>query len=141
MSVVSRASLGAFFMLCSGVALHAQSAQPSRRSAPPRTEIVRYEVLWRTEFLEQPSPTAPVIAWLDSGRVLVPAMPEKYETGHARIVVDGRPGWVDNGYIRRIVTLRETTRIVDTVTRTGPRVPVRRPGDPRAPDRVSPSRP
>ena len=141
MSVVSRASLGAFLMLCAATSAEAQLSPSARRPAPQRTEIVRYEVLWRTEFLEHPSPTAPVIAWLDSGRVLVPATPEKYETGHARIIVDGRQGWVDNGYIRRIVTLRETTRLVDTVHRTGPRVPARRPGDPRAPDRVSPSRP
>ena len=98
------------------------SAQPTQSSQPATSTTVRYVVLWRTEFLERPSPTAPVIAWLDSARVLVPTEPELYEKGHARIVVDGRTGWVDNGYIRRVVTVRDVARVRDTVrvVRTAP---------------------
>ena len=101
------------------------SAQPSQASRPATSTTVRYVVLWRTEFLERPSPTAPVIAWLDSAKVLVPAEPEQYEKGHARIVVDGRTGWVDNGYIRRVVTVRDVARVRDTVqvVRTAPVTP------------------
>jgi hypothetical protein len=91
------------------------SAQPPQASRAATSTTVRYVVLWRTEFLERPSPTAPVIAWLDSAQVLVPSDPEHYETGHARIVVNGRTGWVDNGYIRRIVTVRDVARVRDTV--------------------------
>jgi hypothetical protein len=116
----------------------AQVAQAARgRAAPSRVATVHYEVLWRTEFLARPDTAAPVIAWLDSGQVVTPELPETYQTGHARIVVNGRRGWVDNGYIRRVVTMKETTRIVDTV-QSARRPPVRSPGDPRAPDRVSP---
>jgi hypothetical protein len=98
------------------------SAQASR---PATSSTVRYVVLWRTEFLERPSPTAPVIAWLDSAQVLVPTEPEQYQTGHARIVVNGRTGWVDNGYIRRVVTVRDVARVHDTVqvVRTAPVTP------------------
>jgi hypothetical protein len=112
-------ALAALALLASTSVASAQASRPS----PPTT--VRYVVLWRTEFLERPSPTAPVIAWLDSAQVLVPTDPERYETGHARIVVNGRTGWVDNGYIRRIVTVRDVAQVRDTVkvVRTTPVTP------------------
>jgi hypothetical protein len=117
----------------------AQVSQAARnRASAARVATVHYQVLWRTEFLSRPDTAAPVIAWLDSGQVVTPELPETFQTGHARIVVNGRRGWVDNGYIRRVVTMKETTRIVDTVQSVVRRPPARAPGDPRAPDRVSP---
>jgi hypothetical protein len=126
-------------LLVGATPVSAQVAQAARgRAAPARVATVHYEVLWRTEFLSRPDTAAPVIAWLDSGQVVTPDLPETYQTGHARIVVNGRRGWVDNGYIRRVVTMKETTRVVDTVHTSARRPPARAPGDPRAPDRVSP---
>lgn len=115
------AALAAVAFLATAPVASAQSPQSSR----PATTTVRYVVLWRTEFLERPSPTAPVIAWLDSAQVLVPTEPEQYQTGHARIVVNGRTGWVDNGYIRRVVTVRDVARVRDTVqvVKTAPATP------------------
>lgn len=95
-------------------ALGAQVAQTAAR-ADGRVPTVQYVVQWRTEFLSKPATTAPVIAWLDSAQVVTPTSPEKYENGHAQIVVNGRTGWVDNGYITRRVVLRDTARVVDTV--------------------------
>lgn len=117
--------------LAAPVPLAAQVAQGRARPAAPAAPRVAYVVLWRTEFLERPDPKAPVLAWLDSGQVLTPVKPEVYQTGHARIAVNGREGWVDNGYIKRVVTLQETTRVVDTV-RVDRRAPAPRPGSPRA---------
>lgn len=127
--------------LAAPAALAAQVAQGVGRPSTPTTTAtprVSYVVLWRTEFLERPDPQARVLAWLDSGQVLAPVAPESFQTGHARIVVNGREGWVDNGYIRRVVVLQQTARVVDTV-RVERRAPTPRPGDPRAPNRVSPS--
>lgn len=135
-------ALSALLFVASAVALAAPATSVAQAAASRNAAVaprVTYVVLWRTEFPERPDPKAAVIAWLDSGQVLTPAAPESFQTGHARIVVNGKAGWVDNGYFKRVVTLHETARVVDTV-RVERRAPPPRLGDPRAPDRVSPRR-
>ena len=79
-----------------------------------------------------------MLAWLDSGQVVRPDGAELFQTGHARILVDGKRGWVDNGYIKRVVMMKSTDTLRTTVKRSPPRRPL---GDPREPDRVLPKKP
>ncbi|HYD52997.1 MAG TPA: hypothetical protein VEA99_10230 [Gemmatimonadaceae bacterium] len=135
---VRSAYIGALLTVVASTAASAQVSQSSR-PAPRSVPVVSYQVLWRTEFLARPDTAAPVLAWLDSGQVVVPDGPETYQTGHARIVVNGKRGWVDNGYIKRVVTMRATDTVL-TVTPRRRTTPAPRPGDPRQPDRVLPAR-
>lgn len=129
-----RAPLAAIALLFGAAALPAQVTQSAR---PAQVPVVHYQVLWRTELLAEPDTAARVLAWLDSGQVVTPALPETFRTGHARIVVGGRTGWVDNGYIKRVVTMRTTDTLL-VPRRVQP--PARKPGAPRA-DPVAPGRP
>jgi hypothetical protein len=125
-------------LLLSAAAALPSSAQVTQSARSAAAPAVHYVVLWRTEFLARPDTAAPVLAWLDSGQVVRPDGAEHYQTGHARIIVNGRRGWVDNGYIKRVLTKRETDTLRTVVPRRA--APPPRTGDPRQPDRVLPTR-
>ena len=125
-------------LLLSAAAAVPSSAQVTQSARQAPAPAVHYVVLWRTELLARPDTAAPVLAWLDSGQVIRPDGAEHFETGHARIVVDGRRGWVDNGYIKRVLTRRETDTLRTVIPRRA--APPQRTGNPRQPDRVLPTR-